>query len=225
MPPKGSKALNKKYKFIGKLGSNRKVITSMEAKLEEKNKEINRVEHCLKRKKDIIDFLQVEIEVLGTTNKISKTISINPGLAKRQRKKPSKNEFNNKSTQRRRKETVFSCSVIHGGTVNNKIPVINGLFDSLTYNLKSDEFAVKALDLKASNTNSNKKNCADKYKLDYFRSQENLLCSVNVYYSNNVIGKQKYMNIKRASKATGIPRLALHKDVAKKKKKKKNLVS
>ena len=57
MSPKGSRALNKKYKFIGKLASNKKVITSMEAKLEEQNWEINTLEHCLKRKKDRIDFL------------------------------------------------------------------------------------------------------------------------------------------------------------------------
>ena len=215
MPSKGSKALNKKYKFIGKLASNKKVITSMEAKLEEQNREINRLEHCLKRKKDRIDFLQAEIEALGG-DKFPKTISINPVLAKRRRKNPSTGELNNKSTQRRRKETIFLCSAIHGGTVNNKLTVINGLFDSLACILKSDEFAVKALNLKASITSSIKKKCADKYKTDYFRSQENLLCSVNVYYSHNVIGKQKYMNITRASKAPGFPDLALYKNVAKK---------
>ena len=156
MPPKGSKALNKKYKFIGKLASNKKVITSMEAKLEEQNREINRLEHCLKRKQDRIDFLQAEIEALGA-DKIPKTISINPVWAKRRRKNPSTGELNNNSKQRRRKETIFSCSAIHGGTVNNKLPVINGLFDSLTCILKSDEFAVKALNLKASITSSIKK--------------------------------------------------------------------
>ena len=184
----------------------------MEAKLEERNREINRLEHCLKRKKDKIDFLQAEIEAVGT-DKTPKTISINPVLAKRRRKKPSTDELNNKSKQRRRKETVFLCSVIHGGTVNNKIPVINGMFDSLTGILKPDEFAVKALNLKASITNSIKKKCADKCKVHYFRSQENLLRSVNVYYSHNVIGKKKYINIKRASKAPGIPGLSPYKDV------------
>ena len=75
---------------------------------------------------------------------------------------------------------------------------------------------MKALNLKASIASSIKKRCADKYKTDYFRSQENLLRSVNVCYSHNVIGKRKYMNNKRASKAPGIPGLALYKDVAKK---------
>ena len=215
MPPKGSKALNKKYKFIGKLASNKKVITSMEAKLEEKNREINRLEHCLKRKKNRIDFLQAEIEVLGT-EKIPETISINPVLPKRWRKKPSADELNNKNKLRRRKETIFSCSVIHGGTANNKLAVITGLFDSLTCTLKSDEFSVKALNLKASIKNSIKKKCADKYKVAYFRSQENLLRLVNLYYSHYVIGKRKYMNIKRASKAPGIPGVAPYKDTSKK---------
>ena len=76
---------------------------------------------------------------------------------------------------------VSNKTFIRGGTVNNKLPVINGLFDSLICILKSDEFAVKALNLKASITSSIKKKCAGKYKVDYFRSQENLLCSVNVY--------------------------------------------
>ena len=156
MTSKGSKALNKKYKFIGKLASNKKVITSMEAKLEDQNREINRLEHCLKREKDRIDFLQAEIEAFGA-DKILKTISINPVLAKSWRKNPSTFELNNKRKQRRRKETIFSCSAIHGGTVNNKLLVINGLFDSLTCILKSDEFAVKALNLKASIRSSIKK--------------------------------------------------------------------
>ena len=73
---------------------------------------------------------------------------------------------------------------------------------------------MKALNLKASITNSIKKKSADKYKVDYFRSQENLLRSVNVYYSHNVIGKQKYMNIKRASKVPEILDLAPYKNVA-----------
>ena len=39
---------------------------------------------------------------------------------------------------------------------------------------------------------------------------------MNVYYSHNVIIKRKYMNIKRTSKAPGIPDLAPYKNVAKK---------
>ena len=66
---------------------------------------------------------------------------------------------------------------------------MNDLFDSLTCFLKCDEFAVKALNLKASITSSIKRKCADKYTTDYFRSQENLLRSVNVFYSHVVIGK------------------------------------
>ena len=38
---------------------------------------------------------------------------------------------------------------------------------------------------------------------------------MNVYYGHNVVGKQKNMNIKRASKAPGIPSLAPYKNVAK----------
>ena len=66
MHPKGSKALNKKDNFIQKLASNKKVITNMEAKLEEQNREINRLEHCLKRKRDRTDFHQAETEALDT---------------------------------------------------------------------------------------------------------------------------------------------------------------
>ena len=39
---------------------------------------------------------------------------------------------------------------------------------------------------------------------------------MNVYYIRNAIGKRKYMNIKPASKAPGIPGLAPYIDVSKK---------
>ena len=73
------------------------------------------------------------------TDKILKTISINPVLAKRRKKKPSRGEINNKNKQRRRKETILSCIVMQRGTANNKFPVTDGQF------LKSDEFTVKGL--------------------------------------------------------------------------------
>ena len=43
-----------------------------------------------------------------------------------------------------------------------KLPVINGMFDNLTGILKSDEFAAKALNLKAIIINFIKKKCVDK---------------------------------------------------------------
>ena len=43
-----------------------------------------------------------------------------------------------------------------------KLPVINGMLDSSTGILKSDEFTAKALDLKAIITNFIKKKCVDK---------------------------------------------------------------
>ena len=53
------------------------------------------LEHYLKRKNNRIDFLQAEIEAVGT-DKTAKTKSIKPVLAKRRRKKPSTDELNNK---------------------------------------------------------------------------------------------------------------------------------
>ena len=43
--------------------------------MEDQNRGINSLENCLKRKKNKIDFLQAEIEAVGT-DKIPKTISI-----------------------------------------------------------------------------------------------------------------------------------------------------
>ena len=71
---------------------------------------------------------------------------------------------------------MFLCNVIRRGTINRKLPVTNGMFPSWTCILKSSEFAVEDLNLKASITNSIKNNFSDKYKVYYFRSQKNLLC-------------------------------------------------
>ena len=48
----------------------------MEAKLEAQNREINQLEHFLKREQARIDFIQVKTEAVGT-DKIPKTKSIN----------------------------------------------------------------------------------------------------------------------------------------------------
>ena len=69
--------------------------------------------------------------------------------------------------------------------------------------LKSDRFVVKALKylaLKVSIANSINKTFANKFKVDYSRLQQNLLRSVTICYSHNVIDKRNYMNINHASK-------------------------
>ena len=48
----------------------------MEAKLETQNREINQLEHCLKREQDRIDFFEVKNETVGT-DKIPKAKSVN----------------------------------------------------------------------------------------------------------------------------------------------------
>ena len=119
------------------------------------------LENRLKRKNYKRDLCRAEIEALGT-DETPKTKSVNPFVAIKRRRKPSMYEHSNKNKQRRRKETIFLCSVIRGETVNNKLPIINDMFDSLTCILKPDESTGKALNLKAIITNSIIKKCADK---------------------------------------------------------------
>ena len=63
MPPKGSKKLIEKQKQIGMLASKKKHVSSMQTTLSDLDKQINTLEHRLKRKKDRIAALEQSINV------------------------------------------------------------------------------------------------------------------------------------------------------------------
>lgn len=166
------------------------------------NKEINRLEHSVKRKKDKIALLHKEEVEL---NKVSSNFSfvISPSTAKRRKRIPTCTTIPPRSKQRRRNETYFIASRIHGASSTNKKPLIVGLLDALVAKSSSVELATEIMNSKPALTNRiNKMVICNQWK-NYQNSSPNMMRSLNVYYSHHVMGKRKYISIRQANKVTG----------------------
>ena len=234
MPYKGSKASQKKRKFIGQFQKNKKIMSDLEKSryqqetlvniishdlekqkhdqekkieqlkvdLEKGSKVVDRLEHQIKRKNEKIKRLASEQHVTGNTLKRKCVVT------------PSCEQLNLKAKSRRRKKTFLECSAIHGGNGDNIEPTVYGMLDTLAAKCKADQLSVKILNSKASVRSAIEKQCSKKYRYDYYKSTENILRSLNVYYSHHVMGKRKYINVRKANKAPGIPNFVSYKLLA-----------
>jgi len=90
---------------------------------------------------------------------------------------------------------------IHGGTKENVKLVLDGIIDTMTSKFKSKDICDKLLriDTKHSLVNKLKNDSLTAWSKGFSLSNENLLRSLNVYYSHNVMGKNKYINIRKAN--------------------------
>ena len=89
---------------------------------------------------------------------------------------------------------------IHGGTALNKDPVLFGMLDALTSQFKSKFLTDKILDTKEYVKNSIEKKVLNRWSKNYYLSRENKLRSLNSYYFHNVLGKRKYLSLRKANK-------------------------
>ena len=98
------------------------------------------------------------------------------------------------------KETIDACLAIHGGSVENPKPALEGIVMTMTTKFKSADVAMKIMSSKDSVVNQVSSICAKNLTLDYYNSEENILRSLNTYYSHDVMGKRKYLSIRKANK-------------------------
>lgn len=88
---------------------------------------------------------------------------------------------------------------IHGGTKNNIEPVVEGMLDTLTSRCSVKTVSKKILTSNPSLVKSVCDSAVSTYNKDYYLSEQNMLRSLNCYYSHNVLGKRKYTSIRRAN--------------------------
>ena len=88
------------------------------------------------------------------------------------------------------------------------------MIDTLTSKCKSENLATKLLNSKTSLKKSLETRCQAKNKSQYFKSNENLLRSLNVYYAHSVMGKRKYVSIRKANEVKGQPNFVNYKTLA-----------
>ena len=99
-------------------------------------------------------------------------------------------------------ETMESSKLIHGATDSNPDPAVAGMLNTLTSKVKSKNLSEKILLSKPSLVKELNSTIMNKWSKDKYNSDENKLRSLNVYYSHKVMGKRKYINLRKANKAS-----------------------
>ena len=182
MPPKGSKALKRKQSLIGQFSSNKKRISTLEQTLSGQEKLINKLEHRLNRRKERASLVLSEIgkSVRSDFNTRVKLVPIVMAVAAAKRQTNLANDsLNYKSTQRRRDETLRAAAAVHGAA-NDLSTALDGLVDTVLGKFKAIEVVEKIFNSKKSVSNAIIKKRETSICSDYYKSNNNLLRSLNI---------------------------------------------
>ena len=87
--------------------------------------------------------------------------------------------------------------------------------DTVSGKFKATEVVENIFNLKKSVSNAVLKKCETSFCSDYYKSNNNLLRSVNIYYSYNVMQKRKYISLRKANKSPNFPNHVPYADLAK----------
>ena len=112
--------------------------------------------------------------------------------------------MNARSKRRRVIETLSVCNAIHRSSEESIEPAVTGMLQILSSKRKAEWLADKILSTKTSLTRDIKKQSTTLSKTEYYSSNDNLLRSMNVYYSQEVLGKRNYMAKRKANKTPGV---------------------
>ena len=229
MPPKGkSKALTQKQSYLGKFTQNARNLEQMKLLIEKQEKEKIELERTLAENQKEIQKRQSKIKTTSrkllhkavkikdlesnlekSASKLNRTtfsknklaFSISLKVKNHRRRKPTTHFLSHTTRTVRRSQTFQACSAIHGVSSSKDLdPLIDGMIDTLTSKVKSGTLAKSILSSKQSLINEIEKRVLSEWKNKYYKSEENILRSLNVYYSHNVMGKAKYRAIRKANK-------------------------
>lgn len=92
-----------------------------------------------------------------------------------------------------------ACIAIHGGTDENIQPAVTGMLDTLAAKKCAKKLSKDILSTKAALTNSLRADIVGSWSKEFTSSEANVLRSLNTYYSHNVLGKRKYMSLRKAN--------------------------
>ena len=136
---------------------------------------------------------------------------------KRRLQKPTNSsELTDRSKTRRIAYTFTVCSIIHGGDVSTIDPTVDGMLETLSAKCIAGYLAPKILKMKSSVTTVVRNSVVSEHCKNYYKSEVNLLRSLNIYYSSSVLGKLKYISVRRANQAHNIPNVVPYVKLAKK---------
>ena len=121
-----------------------------------------------------------------------------PALKKPRTINPTNHSTSLRSNLIRRKESFEACSAIYGGSSVKPEPIIEGILDTLTSKFKTKQISDSMFSGKQTLVNTIKKNISKQWSKRFYNSQQNK--TLNTYYSHYVLGKRKYLNLRKANK-------------------------
>ena len=182
-----------------------KELNELKSQLSELSRHIDNSRRKLSHKKSKLKRLSEETNTVTNACSLQQScrnknvFTVSNLTAAKRRLNPSHDNLPHKAKCVRQNETFSVCSLIHGGGKGNELPSITGILDTLTSKVKSDDLSAKILKAKPAFVKRMSKKCVDSWSKDYYLSNENILRSLNIYYSKNVMGKRKYLCMRRAN--------------------------
>lgn len=140
---------------------------------------------------------------------LNNKFSITHNTSKRRKLNPTTKQIKPKAKSIRCNETMQLCMAVHGASELNKKPALTGLVQTLSSKFSTQEIVDTVFASKTSVTNLIKDQNLKRWMTTFYLSEENLLRSLNTYYSHNVMGKKKYINIRKANKTTSFEKVRL----------------
>ena len=166
------------------------------SELNNKKRKLHHKLQCLSKVSSQTENINLQIK----RKRANISFQISGNTSKKRKLNPTSENISDRSKIIRRNETLVACTEIHGGSVLQKGPALNGIMDTLTTKFKTTEVTNKILSSKPSLVASIKKRVVGEYNKKYYNSQENKLRSLNAYYSHHVLGKRKYLNLRKANR-------------------------
>ena len=134
---------------------------------------------------------------------------------KKRKAKPTSSSTPHTAKVIRRKETFDACTAIHGASIINKKPAAIGMIDTLTSQFKAKELSDELMHSKPSFVKVLTENIISTWSKNYYKSHDNMLRSLNIYYSHDVMGKSKYISIRKANRCSNSPNYVPYSNLAK----------
>ena len=160
------------------------------------NREVNNQQHRIARKKSVFASNSSYL----SRNAKPFPFSITAHKASKRKVAPFSDEIPLRAKVKRCNETYEACSLIHAGCKDNKVSILKGILETVGRKFSSTDVVSELINGGKTITRKLSKNFINSLHNNFYTSNENRVRSLNVYYSHNLMGKQKYKAIRKANR-------------------------
>ena len=127
--------------------------------------------------------------LLSHSNAKTLPFSITTNMAGKRKVAPLSDEI--PPCAKRCNETYDACSLIHAGCKDDKVAILNGILETVGRKFSSTLVVSELNNGKNAITRKLSRNFINSWHNNVYKSNENRVRSLNVYYSHNVMGEAK----------------------------------